>query len=417
MPIKLILIGVSVLFLFVNISCKKVNSDIGTNLQNQDQLTLHFTDTTGIRSTIAKDDSVTTDERSKVLLGSYNDAVFGLAQASFATQFRLSSYDVDFGTNPVIDSLVLYLNYVGFYGDTTTSQEIKIFQMAQDIFRDSSYYSNEDMTDLSSTLAQTTTAFSPNNSGSLNIKLDDNFGTNLIADSGYYANNDTFLTQYKGLYITTTAVTANGAIIYFDPISENTKMTLYYHNDSEDSLSFDFLINENCAYFNIFSHDYTGTSFENDINQDTATDDIYIQAMGGVKAKIDLDELLTWKDSGNIAINKAELVLTINDINSDMQLFAPPERLLLEIVDDIDGFDGPIDYFMDNAYFDGYYDETTNSYSFNIARHVQEIITGEETNSSLYIFPESNKVSAERTVLSNNGTNRIKLNITYTKFK
>ena len=100
-----------------------------------------------------------------------------------------------------------------------------------------------------------------------------------------------------------------------------------------------------------------------------------------------------------------------------MQLFAPPERLLLEIVDDNDGFDGPIDYFMDNAYFDGYYDETNNSYTFNISQHVQQIITGEETNTSLYIFPESNKVSAERTVLSNNGTNRIKLNITYTKFK
>ena len=420
MPTKSILIGTLILFFSGIISCKKVNSDIGTNLQNQDQLTLHFTDTTAIRSTIAKDDSVTTDERSKVLLGSYNDAIFGLAQASFATQFRLSSYDVAFGTNPVVDSLVLYIDYVGFYGDTTTPQEIKVYKMAQDIFRDSSYYSNEDMTtlaDLSSPLSQYITSFNPNASNTLALHLNVNFANELIADSVYYTDNDTFLTQYKGLYITTTPVTANGAILYFDPISENTKMTLYYHNDSNDSLSFDFLINENCAYFNLFNHDYTGTTFENDINQDTATDNIYIQAMGGVKAKIDLDELLTWKDSGNIAINKAELVLNVNDINNDMQLFAPPERLLLEVVDDNDGFDGPIDYFMDNTYFNGYYDETSNSYTFNISQHVQKIITGEETNTSLYIFPESNKVSAERTVLSNSGVNRIKLNITYTKFK
>ena len=420
MPIKPILSGIFILFFLGIISCKKDNSDIGANLQDQNQLTLHFTDTTAIRSTIVKDDSVTTDERSKVLLGSYNDAIFGLAQASFATQFRLSSYDVNFGTNPVVDSLVLYLDYVGFYGDTTTSQEIKVYKMAQDIFRDSSYYSNEDMTtlaDMSSPLAQITTSFSPNNTASLSIRLDDNFGTDLIADSSYYANSDTFLTQYKGLYITSTPVTANGAILYFDPISENTKMTLYYHNDSNDSLSFNFLINENCAYFNLFNHDYTGTAFENDINQDTATDNIYIQSMGGVKAKIDLDRLLTWKDSGNIAINKAELVLNINDINNDKQLFSPPNRLLLEIVDDNNGFDGPIDYFMDNTYFDGYYDNTNNSYTFNISQHVQKIIDGEETNTSLYIFPENNKVSAERTVLSNSGNNRIKLNITYTKFK
>ncbi len=420
MLIRPFLVGTFLLFFLGFFSCKKENSNIGTNLQNQDQLTLHFTDTTVIRSTITKDDSVTTDERSKVLLGSYIDDIFGLTQASFVTQFRLSSYDVDFGANPVVDSLVLYIDYVGFYGDTTTPQEIKVFSLAQDIFRDSSYYSNEDMTflaNLSSPLAQTTTSFNPNNTGSLGIQLDNNFGTSLIADSGYYANNDTFLTQYKGLYITSTTVTANGAIIYFDPVSENSKMTLYYHNNSNDSLSFDFLINENCAYFNLFDHNYTGTSFENDINQDTATDDIYIQAMGGVKAKIDLSELLSWKDSGNIAINKAELILKINDVNGDMQLFAPPERLLLEIVDDNDGFDGPIDYFMDNTYFNGYYDESTNSYLFNIAQHIQKIISGEETNTSLYIFPENNKVSAERTVLSNNGSNRIKLNITYTKFK
>jgi len=418
--IKPQLLGTLLLIFLGFISCKKENSDIGTNLQNQDQLTLHYSDTTGIRSTIVKDDSVTTNGRSKVLLGSYVDDIFGLSQASFATQFRLSSNNVDFGTNPVVDSVVLYLDYIGFYGDTTTPQEIKVFKMSQDIFSDSSYYSNEDMSvmaDLSSPLAQTTTSFSPNSSSSLHIKLDNNFGTNLIADSGYYANNDTFLTQYKGLYITSTVVPTNGAIIYFDPVSENTKMTIYYHNNANDSLSFDFLINENCAYFNLFSHDYTGTTFENDINQDTATSDIYIQSMGGVKAKIDLDKLLTWKDSGNIAINKAEIILTINDTNNDMQVFAPPERLLLEIVDDNDGFDGPIDYYMDNSYFNGYYDETTSSYTFNISNHVQKIITGEETNTSLYIFPESNKVSAERTVISNNGNNRIKLNITYTKFQ
>ncbi len=414
------LLGILFLIFLSFFSCKKENSDIGANLQNQDQLTLHFTDTTYIRSSLVKEDSITTDERSKVLLGSYVDDIFGLSQASFATQFRLSSYDVDFGTNPIVDSIVLYLDYIGFYGDTTTPQEIKVFQMTQDIFRDSSYYSNENMSvlaDLNSPLAQTTTSFSPNASGSLNIQLDNTFGTNLIADSGYYANNDTFLTQYKGLYITSTTVTANGAIIYFDPVSENTKMTIYYHNNTNDSLFFDFLINENCAYFNIFSHDYTGTTFANDINQDTATSNIYIQSMNGVKAKIDLDELLTWKDSGNIAINKAEITLIINNINNDMQLFAPPERLLLEIVDDNDGFDGPIDYYMDNSYFNGYYDETTGSYTFNISNHVQKIITGEETNTSLYIFPENNKVSAERTVISNNGNNRIKLNITYTKFQ
>jgi len=420
-PIKLLFFSLLYFILFSSVfSCKKENTDIGVNLQNQDQLTLYFNDNTEMYASIAKDDSITTDERSRVLLGSYIDNIFGLSQASFATQFRLSSYNVSFGTNPVVDSIILYLDYTGFYGDTTTMQEINVYRMTQDIYRDSLYYSNEDistMADLSTSLAQVTTSFSPNNNNTLKIQLDNSFGDALIADSLFYTDNDTFLIQYKGLYIASTPVTANGAIIYFDPVSEDSKIVLYYHNDTDDSLSFDFLINENCAYFNLFGHDYSGLIFENNINQDTPVDNAYIQAMGGVKALIHLDALKNWKDSGHIAINKAELVLKINDINNDISEYSPPERLLLEIVDDNDGFDGPIDYFTDNTYFNGYYDETSGSYTFNITQHIQQIISGTETNTSLYIFPESNKVSAERTVIANSDTNKIKLNITYTKFK
>lgn len=400
-------------------SCKKTYTDIGTNLQNQNDLTLHYNVLSDIAASVNLDDSVATDERSKILLGSYIDDIFGFSQASIAMQFRLSSYDVNFGTNPVVDSIVLYMDYTGFYGDTSTQQEISVFQLNQSIFKDSSYYSNRNISQManSSSIANINTSFSPNSNSTLHIPLNNSFGMSLIADSGYYANNDTFLLQYQGLYITTTPVSSNGAIIYFDPVSENTKITLYYHNDSQDTLSFDFLINENCAYFNQFVHDYSGSTFYNNINTDSSLDNLFIQSMGGVKAKISLNDLISWKDSGKIAINKAELVLRINDLNNDMQLFPQPERLLLEIVDNNDGFDGPIDYYMESDYFNGYYGEQSMTYVFNITGHVQRIINGEETNTELYIFPESNKISSERIVIANSDTNKIKLNITYSKFK
>ncbi|KQT25855.1 hypothetical protein ASG22_03915 [Chryseobacterium sp. Leaf405] len=42
-------------------------------------------------------------------LGAFNEPQFGKQKASYFTQLRLSTYDPDFGTNPVIDSVVLVI--------------------------------------------------------------------------------------------------------------------------------------------------------------------------------------------------------------------------------------------------------------------------------------------------------------------
>lgn len=44
-----------------------------------------------------------------VRIGAFSESVFGGQKASYITQLRLNTYDPDFGTNPVIDSVVLTL--------------------------------------------------------------------------------------------------------------------------------------------------------------------------------------------------------------------------------------------------------------------------------------------------------------------
>ncbi|KFC19847.1 DUF4270 family protein [Chryseobacterium sp. FH1] len=60
---------------------------------------------------INNNDTIQTDASriDSVTVGAFNEQVFGGQKVSYITQLRLNAYDPDFGTNPVIDSVVLTL--------------------------------------------------------------------------------------------------------------------------------------------------------------------------------------------------------------------------------------------------------------------------------------------------------------------
>ena len=119
-------------------SCEKEPGEIGLAIQPpDDKLEVRYTDTSSLVSYSVIEDSVKTDEMSINLLGSMYDPVFGKTTASFATQLRMANAGVDFGVNPQVDSLVLSLVYVSYYGDLLTQQTLHIYELDEDIFIDS----------------------------------------------------------------------------------------------------------------------------------------------------------------------------------------------------------------------------------------------------------------------------------------
>ena len=98
------------------ISCKKKEYQLGADLVDQSSL-LDGTseDTFDILSYTIIEDSVISDNASNVLLGSYNDPLFGAFSSSFYTQLRLASADPNFAdpSTIVIDSFVIGLEYLG----------------------------------------------------------------------------------------------------------------------------------------------------------------------------------------------------------------------------------------------------------------------------------------------------------------
>ena len=206
---------------------------------------------------------------------------------------------------------------------------------------------------------------------------------------------------------------------------QGSALALYYNNkeirelsvNGDTSIVMPFVISKFSARVNSIEHDYTDTPFVGEINTQTTTDTlIYIQATGGLKSKILIDNLETWKDSVNTAINKAELIFEIDTVASDIHNFAPPIQLLFTVIDSTGVEFLPIDYVFNPAFYGGYlWNDYT--YRFNITQHLQEIINGSIGNFGFFLTPAYKNNQANRVVIKGSDSEPgIKLIITYSKY-
>jgi hypothetical protein len=251
-----------------------------------------------------------------------------------------------------------------------------------------------------------------------------------------YTNFTTFQNSLKGLYITTSSVPASGqgAILYIDLTNALYSHLIFYFRSSIKSApagplgldtSFTFNVNSGtCAHFSHFNHDYSGASDINDqisgIHKDTMIqeDQVYVQAMAGVRTKITFPSLKHFFDDGKKAINKAELILKVDSssIAGADSIFHPHPQLTLALADSLGPLTMP-DAYEGGAYFGGTYDATNKEYHFNIARYVQEVLTGKRKNEGLYILTTSSNTTANRVQLIGGNkalSGHMRLKVTYT---
>jgi hypothetical protein len=271
----------------------------------------------------------------------------------------------------------------------------------------------------------------------LEIPLDMMLAEKLMgADSTDVANNDAFLQFFKGLYFESEQLTEDGGTILTLEAASNSSfqgsaLAVFYNNDSNrvktkpDTLLMPYVISEFSARVNRFTHDYSGTAFEANLNSVTSQDSlIYIQATGGLQSKIFIDNLSNWKDSVTLrgpdtisyGINKAELVFQIDTTISDVKKFPPPEQLLFTVIDSVGGEYLPVDYVFSPDFYGGGLN-SDYTYRFNITQHFQQIIDGEVANNGFYLTSAWKNSEASRVVLKGSGSKTgIRLIITYSKF-
>jgi hypothetical protein len=425
------------------LSCKKKESYIGKNSINQNEL-LNSTqvDTFTLKTYTKIEDSVQTDNTITGVLGSYNDPVFGTFKSSILAHLRLPAVNPSFGdVNAIkIDSFVLGLVYVGFYGELSP-QKFEVFQLNDSIGAKTKYYTTTIKQHLNDNLivaGKDVLTPSPTNkividtaqvNAQLRLYLDTNlartFLNQAVNDPTTFSSNDNFINYFKGLYIGVNNASQSpgtGGVSYFDLADPLTKLTIYYHQTGADKQkTYDFLINASSANYTKADIDNTGTSVENAFeNSQVGLTAFYTQALKS-RAVVSIPGIKNL--SKKAVIHQALLYLPIEYQTGSN--YAPSAEISISTK-----LQKSSNYFNIGL---ASYDEVENQYVIDLKTYIQSILSDQRYPVStsagtynalieateLYITPRYFNNSAERIIFNGAKTNnnkKPKLILKYTEF-
>jgi len=432
---------------FITPSCRKNENTVGDDFVGAlVGFNVKSVDTTQIVAYTSLDDSVPTRFLSYYLLGDMNDPDFGSSEASIITQYIPPTLSSGWNNGNIqIDSIVLQLKYVGKnfkYGNIATNQTITVYELAESL-KDSSYRSDRNYQyDASKPIGSWTGKFKLEDSirytyagvavslpPHLRIKLDDAAYINKFktAPSSVFASIDAFQAYFKGLVIipeTSPLVPGDGGIVHIDLKNDNflrnmiTSVVVYY--DSTQKIEFPIYPDDNIKY-NKFSHQHTVTIPIQPRVGGTHQNVNYVKSMAGLKTRIQLPNLFDFVKNQNIAINGAELVIPIVE-GTNTGNYTTPVSMRLFDSDSLGRNKIIVDAFDGTDYYGGSYNSSSKTYSYNIIRYVQNLLTqykqqGLNYNYGLNLFIQAdNPVSASRVIIDTR-PGKIKLKLSYTVIK
>lgn len=429
-------IGILTVLLSVLASCTNQNSPIGLGLA--EQLGTDFTDTVTVTAYSFLEDTLSTTNTTANLIGEVHDPVFGDCRASTYAQFDLSGSSVNFGTNPILDSVVLTLQLGSYYGDTTSQVGLRVYRLLEPLSGTYNHTStvNYDPTPLNYaltgyTIKPTTSVivdtgdYSPH----IRIRLSNAFGQYLLNNQHHMTSNAAFKSFFNGLCISAVSHTGSvGYIFLTSMISSLSGITLYYHNEGSSTIKYTFPCASECTRFTHYDHNYNASSNADFIqevlqgNRAVGASKLFLQATGGVKTRITFPYLKdAFKSLNNrVVVNRAELVIT--DISPDEVYYIHPSNLTLQGIkaDSSLAYLPDDEYYTTSSYFGGSYDATKHEYRFRITQYVQELVhgTGDLTN-TVNLVVRGSSVRANRLIFGGTGLDndkRLRLEISYTTY-
>jgi len=420
-------------------ACQHDVSSIGLGLI--DEVGTDFNDTTTIVAYSCLEDTILTSKLSSNLVGELHDPVFGDSKAATYAQFALSGSAVNFGTNPVVDSVVLTLQLSSYYGDTNSRVGIRVYRLTEDMSSDEKYYHfstlNHDATPLNYSLTSytiqpktnvvvDTNSYNPH----LRIRLSQAFGQYLLNNQAHMLSNSSFQQFFKGLCIETISHTGStGYMLITNMTSALSCISLYYHNESSSHLKYDFACNSDCARFTHFSHNYQSSSYPDFVQQvlngqhAIGEEILFVQASGGVKTRLTFPHLQQAfsRLNNRVVINKAELVIT--DVSPNEQYLIHPASLSIQ---GINANSGSImylpddEYYTSSSYFGGTYDSQKHEYRFRVTKYVQNLILqNADLSNSINLVVKGSGVRANRLMFGGpqlTDDKRLRLELSYTTY-
>ena len=398
-------------------SCEKSNGNIGSGKFIDERAELGEKLTFPVVSYTKSWDSVSTKNPAQVILGNYDDPIFGRTNASFFTRILLSKSSPDFGQGTICDSVKVRVAYSSYYGIEGGSIDLKLYPMLEEQVDSISYYSNRSM-NYGSAIADTSLILGPRDTvfngvdtlvGFLSFDADPSYFQTVIFDAAmdgedHFADNDAFVKEVPGLYFKDEG---SGSSIagYFNLEASGSLIELYYHTGSEDTIAkvFNLTFGQNFGdpslSYNIFSNEYANAQF--DLNMmDTLNGEVlnFVQGGSGVRTYVRFPNLDTLIGKG-YSINKAELSFDV--IQGTAGVFRFPASLL--VIQDLDTLQQLVkDYNSDINTPGGTVARTDVrefNYTFNVTRMVHDFVNERKKILPVLLAPSSSSGNLHRVVL------------------
>jgi hypothetical protein len=353
-------------------------------IDSQTHLSLMDTFSVNLSTVIIND--MITSGTGNVLIGSYEDTIFGEIKSSSYFQIGVPESN-DVQGDDIYDSLQLVIRYNKYYfGDTTQTQKILVYQLTENIETNENNAITSETTFNygSDPIGSITYTPKPNNSeDSLTIKINDNIGldlfTKLKENSDVISDNENFINYFKGLVLVADE-TYGGSIIGFKASAADLKFRLHTSRGTQDvdTLIYEFAMNTSSKQFNNITYDFSATrlnSLDEQRNElpSKNTDGLsFLQGGSGLAIRVDfpsLDEIFFF-ERGKIV----EAKLSIAPLRNSYDDIKLPELLSLYKTDNINRInDQVVDVqgrlVSSELTIDDYYDEET-AYLFDVTSYL-----------------------------------------------
>ena len=430
----------SIVLLSLTFSCTDPTT-LGSELLEQEQANVLFTDTLTLTMSTVREDSVKTFDPdpnaqfTSYLCGNYKDDIFGTHSAGIFTQLRTSTTAVpDAFRGAALDSVILHLAYdsLAFYGDQAETYSISVFRITDDMDPGGTYFSTDtfaynpisplgnidfiphfdsiDIVDYSDTAAVKT--LTRKVAPQLRIPLSTEIGEELLnMDSSTLNNIANFLNEFKGIYIKPTSL--NQGIMGFFLNTSLSGLTVYYTKDGESNF-YSFVSNSNAAKTTFIETDFPPNVISAFDDTNIGDSILYIQGLAGPNIRFDIPYAGAFK---NTIINKAELIVTVSSEEDPLRR-TPTQVVAATRMDD--GTYLVIDDVLLTlsrlSLFGGQVEEVEGmrEYRFNLSAVFQTLV--DDSNESLYLRILPKQEQATRMTVFGPGHSQFpaKLNIVYT---
>ncbi len=407
-------------------ACTSPNDAGKDVLPDGDQIHGYYVDTFGIEMRTVLVDTTESYKLSSCLFGNYVDEQFGHLYAETYIQTRVPGSNLTFGNDPAnfhLDSIVLTLDLVDFYGRYNDPIPLEIFEITEAFRNDSSLNSRAKLAadttyDLANGYKLDFSQY-PGFFDQVNIRLDDSLGRKILfADPADLVDNSVYTNFFKGLLIRSKPVSQTtsrepGGIFAFDPRSEKSFVTLHFKDGTEVKKQV-FAINASSERFHRIYRGSTGALLTQAIaDNGTTTAPAYgcMQAGALVNLYINIPSISSLDPS---IINRATLVLHVDPaFDGSIDRFDPPSDVFLQIANAAKNRAANPGVINSQVS----YNKSTHEYRIPMTNTLQQIFADKLGKDGFILVPGENGISVNRTVIAGPGhpTLKPRLEVIYTK--